>query len=239
MQSLRSDFWVTALAVVAEQESTIAARRAEAASRTNYQDWLNGGPALGFGRQHRMSRTSIGWVPTKVGSTKLLAVDDLDDTDGMSAEDMAEVLRHECSLQAPLDAQQACESEAESWGGIWRVGSEGDGAIAMLDAMEDTDIPPELLMAELLYSLTSFPNATGLGLDKVHPKAMRRANEKWLRALLKLLIRCEAEGKWPQAIQLVIICLLPKAEGGFRPIGLLPVLPRVWMRSRRNVTRAW
>ena len=90
-----------------------------------------------------------------------------------------------------------------------------------------------------LYALTSFPNATGLGWDKVHPKAMRRANERWLKARLKLLIRCEKEGRWPKTIELVIICLLPKTDGGFRPIGLLPVLPRIWMRTRRNVTSAW
>ena len=73
----------------------------------------------------------------------------------------------------------------------------------------------------------------------VHPKAMRRANAKWVKALLKLLIRCEAVGEWPVVIELVIICLLPKPEGGFRPIGLFPVLPRVWMRPRRNATLQW
>ena len=35
MHSLRSDFWVMALAAVAEQESTTAARRAEANMRAN------------------------------------------------------------------------------------------------------------------------------------------------------------------------------------------------------------
>ena len=96
IHSLRSDFWVAALAVVAEQESTIAARRAEASSRANYQEWLNGGPALGLGRQHRMSRTSIGWVPTKVGTCKPLEIDqEMDDTDGLSLEDLEAVTRHE------------------------------------------------------------------------------------------------------------------------------------------------
>ena len=52
-------------------------------------------------------------------------------------------------------------------------------------------------------------------------------------------MRCEAEGQWPAAIEMVIICLLPKPDGGFRPIGLLPVLPRIWMRARRNATRRW
>ena len=104
IHSLRSEVWVKALTGVAEQELDIAARRAETASRTNYQDWLNGGPAQGLGRQHRMSRTAVGWVPTKVDRTKTVAVDDLDETDGLSAEELAEVMRHECLIPSPLDA---------------------------------------------------------------------------------------------------------------------------------------
>ena len=61
----------------------------------------------------------------------------------------------------------------------------------------------------------------------------------WVHSLLKLLRRCEAAGHWPKVIELVIICLLPKPDGGFRPIGLLPVMPRIWMRARRNATREW
>ena len=33
--------------------------------------------------------------------------------------------------------------------------------------------------------------------------------------------------------------LLPKAEGGFRPIGLLPWMVRVWTRSRREAVARW
>ena len=33
--------------------------------------------------------------------------------------------------------------------------------------------------------------------------------------------------------------LVPKAEGGFRPIGLIPFIPRVWMRCRRDVAKQW
>ena len=124
-------------------------------------------------------------------------------------------------------------------GYIWGVGKQSDGAIEAIDADIDPCIPQELLMDELLYSLVSFPNTTGLRWDKVHPKAMRRANAQRVKALLKFLIRCEAVGEWPVVIELVILCVLPKPEGGFRPIGLLPILPRMWMRSRRNATLKW
>ena len=38
---------------------------------------------------------------------------------------------------------------------------------------------------------------------------------------------------------MVIIVLLDKPEGGIRPIGLLPLLPHIWMRARRNIARRW
>ena len=37
----------------------------------------------------------------------------------------------------------------------------------------------------------------------------------------------------------MLIALLPKAEGGYRAIGLLPLLPRLWMRTRKNVAAEW
>jgi len=155
------DFWFKALGMVALQESDIAAQRMNATMRANYQDYLNGGPALGLGRQHRMSRTAVGWIPTKVGSSKLLVIDDLDDTDGLSAEDMAAVLRHDCSVLSPLDAQQEAEDQADKWGGIWAVGTKDNGTIASLHTCGDWDVPAELFLDELLKSLASSPTPRG------------------------------------------------------------------------------
>ena len=40
-------------------------------------------------------------------------------------------------------------------------------------------------------------------------------------------------------VVVVVVVLLPKAEGGFRPIGLIPNAPRIWMRVRRIEAKAW
>ena len=37
----------------------------------------------------------------------------------------------------------------------------------------------------------------------------------------------------------MVVVLLPKAEGGFRPIGLIPNTPRIWTRVRRIEAKAW
>ena len=49
----------------------------------------------------------------------------------------------------------------------------------------------------------------------------------------------EALGEWPALLGIVLICLIPKTDGGRRPIGLLPSLIRLWMRARLSVAREW
>ena len=60
-----------------------------------------------------------------------------------------------------------------------------------------------------------------------------------LLAIIQLLSLCESAGRWPVAVQMVIVVLLAKADGGFRPIGLIPALPRIWMRVRRQAAKQW
>ena len=101
------------------------------------------------------------------------------------------------------------------------------------------DPPPELMLEAFKTALATFPCGTGLGWDNCHPRALLRLPDAVLKAVVGLLRRCEAEGLWPQAVRLVVVVLLPKPDGGFRPIGLLPLLPRIWMRARRDVVKTW
>ena len=90
-----------------------------------------------------------------------------------------------------------------------------------------------------MKALLTFPCGTGLGWDALHPRALTRLPPGILQAIMQLLALCEAAGRWPSVVQLVIIVLLVKADGGFRPIGLIPALPRIWMRVRRIAAKEW
>ena len=59
-----------------------------------------------------------------------------------------------------------------------------------------------------------------------------------LMFLCRLLMVVEAFGNWSTLMHLVLIALLPKPDGGRRPIGLLPTIIRIWMRARENISRA-
>ena len=54
-----------------------------------------------------------------------------------------------------------------------------------------------------------------------------------------ILMECESTGCWSAGVGLVLIALLEKSEGGFRPVGLLPTKPRLWMRARRILAKQW
>ena len=71
------------------------------------------------------------------------------------------------------------------------------------------------------YALT-FPADTGLGADNMAPIAFTRLSDEAIVALADLLVAFEQHGDCPETLDLVLIVLLPKGEGGYRPIGLFP-----------------
>ena len=85
----------------------------------------------------------------------------------------------------------------------------------------------------------SFPADTGLGVDNFSPRALLRLPDDALQELAHLLAAAEHLGSWPDALHLVLIVLLPKVDGGHRPIGLFPSVVRVWMRARSDLARTW
>ena len=210
--------------------------RAAAYAAEAFSNWLQEGPMGGLKQQHRLSRTATGWIPTKVDQPKANDFTPIDELDGLSAEQLASI-----SLagqdEAPLTAQQSANDEKCKWGGEWAVGEQWcEPDWSELEVNED---PLPVSVAEYRRALMTFPIGTGLGWDAIHPRALNRLDDATIQALIDLLIVCEKTGKWPTATDLVVIVLLPKTDGGWRPIGLLPFLPRIWMRVRRPVTLEW
>ena len=71
------------------------------------------------------------------------------------------------------------------------------------------------------------------------PRAIQRLPSAGRLQLCRILLAAERLGCWTAACNLVLIVLLPKPDGGLRPIGLFPTLIRIWMRARATAARAW
>ncbi len=73
----------------------------------------------------------------------------------------------------------------------------------------------------------------------LHPRQIANLGDEALEVLAILLEIAEITGAWPPQIGLVVTVMLPKPKGGFRPIGLLPAIYRVWARARRREADEW
>ena len=137
---------------------------------------------------------------------------------------------------APLGLQAATEKEADKWAALWEEGAAYE--VPQLDLAHSAHpgtIHPWMIKA----ACATFPATTGLGVDAIQPRALLRLSDEAIHALCQLLMAIELVGAWPALIRLVLIVLLPKADGGRRPIGLLPTIVRVWMRARGPIARSW
>ena len=234
---LQSSSWVRSMCCVADEAVQRAEAEAARAARLAWSSWLADGPAKGLRRQHRMSRTAIGWVPAHVAVPVPVSLSEADSLDGVDEALLTESLEYGAEASSlPLNPQQAADQAADVWAAEWGVGLE------LPDVAWPADLgplPPPLLLPALQRALAEFPASTGLGWDNLHPRALLRLSDGLLLALLRLLTACERIGRWPKAVAMVVIALLPKPDGGRRPIGLFPWLPRVWMKVRRDVACEW
>ena len=96
-----------------------------------------------------------------------------------------------------------------------------------------------LIVQALLAAANTFPMESGIGWDAIHPRALNRLSHGTLLWRCAVLHQAEKTSSWPEAAELILIALLPKTDGGFRAIGLLPLLRRLWMRTRKQIAADW
>ena len=137
------------------------------------------------------------------------------------------------AVQVPLSDQAAVDEEAKEWASLWQESAEYDYPVFHEPPALQTLMPNAIVVAS-----SSFPVGTGLGVDNIAPRAMSRLSQQAILALVALFNAFEDKGDWCDVLNLVLIVLLPKSAGGFRPIGLFPTVIRIWMRARYGIARA-
>ena len=199
---------------------------------------------------YRWTKGVVGWKPPEKGDAKMneqVLTEGADQDDGLGGNLFDDVLESEIrqpladssiiyNSPVPLADQAAVQREADQWAALWNVTDDYDES--MVDQLEDE--PLELLGSWAIAAAAStFPADTGLGADNIAPRALCRLSDRGLSALAHLFAMFERAGRWTAVLNLVLICLLPKTDGGLRPIGLFPTPIRVWMRSRVLLARMW
>ena len=124
-----------------------------------------------MGRQHRMSRCATGWIASKLAPL-LIEEGEVDDLEGIT-DDRCDgaVVGGGNVLDVPLGQQQTVDAEADTWANTWQQGVVGNMPLWPADLGEAM---PEPSVDKFRDACNSFPCATGLGWDKMHPKALAR-----------------------------------------------------------------
>ncbi len=196
-----------------------------------------GGPSNGWKAWSDGSRAHSG-SRSKTTNDEIPDELEIDDAEGcdftQSSTDCAAPIWQDGSAtcDTPLCDQADVEAEADSWANVWQEGRE-------YLWQHDQDRPARLTPPELRATARTFLRDAGVGGDYVAPKAVERLSDEVLARLCDLLYAFEERGQWPARFQLVLAVLLPKADGGRRPIGLFSTIVRVWMRARAHYARAW
>jgi ribonuclease HI len=190
--------------------------RSEDASRA-WWTWVDEQLRVGAGALHRMSKRVEATAPMPVT-----------DADGAS-----------------LAPQRMVEKARTDWHAIWTK-FEGvadapwrhlpDG---WLDALPWAAELPPITGDVIGAAAKTFKERTGLGCDDFHPRWFAWLSAELLDGFAVLLTSLERQGMWPEQLQRILIALIPKSDGGRRPIGLLPSLVRVWERIRKPVVAQW
>ena len=195
---------------------------------------------------YRWIKGLTGWVKSALGSKEandqVKAEGEGDDAESVDDETYDDLPSLKPTLTTddkqhlePLADQAEVDKEAAEWAELWQH-------TADYEEPQFGDLGPELEVLSpkaLRAAAWSFPAGTGLGADNVSPRAIARLTDEALLALAMLFAAFERTGQWGSTLNLVLIVLLPKSDGGRRPIGLFCSLIRVWMRARVNHARAW
>ena len=102
-------------------------------------------------------------------------------------------------IASPLNAQQRANPESNKWGRQWK---EHDSYPAS-PWPEDLPAPPlDLTVSSFLLACITFPEATGLGWDGMHTRALTRLSDSLVQLLVTVLLHCERVGRWPKSISM-------------------------------------
>ena len=252
-QLLKGDLvHVQRLTAIARGNARVLEARARAKGLADWRQWLSvpaaggrAGPAAPSRGAYQWIRGLAGWTRSPVGDASLNEAvpcgDAAFDDDGGGAagegsheDDHQDVLWSRAqSDEVPLCDQADVEAEADQWAKLWQE----SGTYCCPFTPGEVQVLAPLAAPAIRSAALSFPPHTGVGCDNVAPRAVARLSDEALGALGRLLMACELVGDWGHVVRLVLIVLLPKPDGGRRPIGLFPTTIRIWMRARSHLAK--
>ena len=100
------------------------------------------------------------------------------------------------------------------------------------------------LTGQMLADVVRRKGATAGSLDGWAWRELKVLPVAWFDGLARILAKVEEAGVWPEGLLDAHIAMIPKADGdatplGQRPLGVLPVVYRIWASARMVQLEGW
>ena len=219
----RSSCWLRSLSSIADSCAKKLEARVAALRLADWKVRLGAGEPKGApkGAAFRWLKGQAGWQPSPQGDPERnedVLQDPEESPRSLEDDDVLLAAGAHARAQVPLCDQAAVEQEADAWAQLWQEDRQYDGPA----------LPPDLALAGELMPMAlsaaafTLPIGTGLGADNVSPRAFLRLSAAAIAALTTLFMAFERAGTWCNVLDLVLIVLLRKSEGGSVPSDFSP-----------------
>ncbi|CAE7569710.1 unnamed protein product [Symbiodinium natans] len=131
----------------------------------------------------------------------------------------------------------------DHWAAVWTTGQPLAKSASLMTELEDAakkqaasvePLNPVEVKARIKKLALKSPGPDGWRID--HLQAM---DDKAVEAVVSFYHECEAKAAWPQQMTVSLIAMLPKNLTRERPIALLHILYRTWVRLRWDLVSTW
>ncbi len=209
-----------------------------------WKAWLHEDLDRGGKNAHKYSRLPQAWSPTVAVAEDWRNEGYLDDDDDDDGGDGKHVI-----TSAPWNLLKAKRDElAGLWNATdepfrydWEDWEEKTGQKKERGHQHGSRMRrlPRITVEELRSAAKAFRPSTSSTFDGFHVKHFALLGDEGLATVAELLEVIEATGMWPSQVSLVTTPMIPKPKGGFRVIGLMPSLYRLWAKARRSAALEW
>ena len=110
---------------MAKRACEVAEEQRRNCALVDWHAWLEEGPCRGLRRQHQLTRTATGWIPTAKAPQDPTEMSDMDEVEGLSGEELDKILHNPGAVVAPSRSPADCEQGSQKMGcrvaNRWRV----------------------------------------------------------------------------------------------------------------------
>ena len=206
-----------------------------------WQQWISHNISRGARNAHRYLRGEKAWVPS---ATSALQGEPVTESDDEQHDDNPRSGGRPVVSAAPralLEDQlykwaRKWEASERAFVYNWKTWHEGEND---RDSNFQLVTPSPLDAERLTEAAASFRTTTASTYDGFHVSHFRILGTEAMSALAEILNCVEQVGSWPSQIRTTTMPLLPKAKSGFRVIGIIPSVVRLWAKARREVADRW